>query len=57
MFSKNTDWEAFMAMRDRQLLTGEKAHGLLMRRKVNGEWEYRLPTPAEESDYVSGDGW
>jgi hypothetical protein len=30
---------------------------LVMRRKVNGEWQYRLPTPEEEADYVASEIW
>lgn len=57
MFAQNTEWESFQAMVKKTLVTGERAHGLLMRRKVDGVWEYRRPTPAEESDYVSMEGW
>jgi hypothetical protein len=29
----------------------------VMRRKVNGEWDYRRLTLAEEQDYVSQTAW
>ncbi len=35
-------------------LTGNQ---LVMRRKVNGEWQYRSPTPEEEADYVASESW
>lgn len=57
MFSRNTEWEAFIAFTEKTLNTGERHRGLLMRRKVDGVWEYRRPTATEESDYVSGDAW
>jgi len=28
-----------------------------MRRKVNGKWQYRSPTPEEEAEYVASEGW
>jgi hypothetical protein len=30
---------------------------LVMRRKVEGKWEYREPTKREEVDYASREGW
>lgn len=29
----------------------------IMRRKVNGEWQYRPKTPEEEADYESRNAW
>jgi hypothetical protein len=30
---------------------------LVMRREVNGHWQYRPPTPEEETDYTASEGW
>ncbi|MGB3815638.1 MAG: hypothetical protein WA950_20655 [Shinella sp.] len=51
-------WSVQIFLTDKTLTeTGEQARGLLARKKVDGEWVYRRPTPVEESDYVSGDAW
>jgi hypothetical protein len=57
MFSRNTDWHAFVAHDVKTLITGERERGLLMRRKLDGAWEFRRPTPREEEDFVSSDAW
>lgn len=36
---------------------GSKSGYLVMRRRVNGEWEYRIPTAEEETDYISDEIW
>jgi len=28
-----------------------------MRRKVDGKWHYRQPTPREEADYMACESW
>lgn len=33
------------------------ASGLTMRRKVNGQWQYRMPSSDEERDYVEDAAW
>ena len=43
------DWECYLS-----LCTGCR---LVMRRKVDGEWQYRSPTPEEEADYVAAEAW
>lgn len=32
-------------------------YGPCMRRKINGRWQYREMTPAEESDWVASEAW
>jgi len=39
------------------LPNGEKASGQLMRRKINGKWQYREPTQAEIDEYLSVMSW
>lgn len=37
-------------LREQTLTDGSRARGLLMARRVNGVWQYRLPTEAEEAE-------
>jgi len=30
---------------------------LVMRRRLAGAWQYRLPTPDEEADYIASESW
>lgn len=55
MSDPETPWEAFVAFR--QYPGGPKPPALTMRRKVPEGWEYRLPTPEEDADYVSSEAW
>jgi hypothetical protein len=43
------EWEWYLP-----LFTGSH---LVMRSKINGEWQYRSPTPEEEADYVASAIW
>jgi hypothetical protein len=54
---QDDDWHPHNAITRHTLTNGDKASGLLMRRKRNGKWEYRRPTPVEESEYVSSEAW
>jgi hypothetical protein len=51
------DWQFFIASFAVSLADGTKASGLLMRRKRDGRWEYRPPTPEEEENYVCCEAW
>jgi hypothetical protein len=47
------EWEFYLPLFAASLPSGR----LIMRRKVNGKWEYRMPTPEEETDYIASEGW
>jgi hypothetical protein len=47
------EWEFYL----RPFAASRFGSQLLMRRKGNGEWQYRSPTPKEEADYVASEGW
>jgi hypothetical protein len=47
------EWEFHVPLFSTSLPSGR----LVMRRKVNGKWQYRSPTPAEEQEYVASEGW
>lgn len=36
---------------------GTSSGRLVMRRMVEGRWEYRAPTKEEEAEYVSSEAW
>jgi hypothetical protein len=46
-------WKFYLPLFATSLPSGR----LVMRRKVDGKWEYRAPTPEEEADYVASEGW
>ena len=52
-------WEWCLPFFRKRLMDGtwSKPPALLMRRRTASGWEYRLPTPEEESDYVDSDAW
>ena len=41
----------------KKLIDGQLARGPLMRRKVDGRWEYRKMTPEEEAEYMNIEAW
>lgn len=43
-------WQHCYVWFARQLIDGTWARGDLMRRRVNGRWQYRRPTEAETAD-------
>lgn len=43
-------WEMYLSLGEQTLTDGSLARGLLMARRVNGVWQYRLPTEAEEAE-------
>jgi hypothetical protein len=47
------EWAFYVPLFNASLPRGR----LVMRRKVNGKWHYRSPTPEEEADYVASEGW
>jgi hypothetical protein len=50
-------WEVFIAVSPRRLTDGGKASGPMMRRRVNGPWEYRRMSEGEMREYLSSDAW
>lgn len=46
-------WNLEIFFLTKTLVDGTKAHGVLARRRVNGEWQYRLPTADEEEEYAT----
>jgi hypothetical protein len=42
-----TAWHPVRTIRDQTLIDGTRDGGLLMRRRVNGQWQYRRPTDAD----------
>jgi hypothetical protein len=54
------DWQPFETLFPRLLVDGTTSGGfgkLLMRRKINGQWQYRLPTETEELDWWEAGVW
>ncbi len=47
---RDLPWEMCLMLREQTLMDGSRANGLLMARRVNGEWQYRRPTEAEENE-------
>jgi hypothetical protein len=47
------EWERCYVFSEETLIDGTKAIGELMRRRVNGEWQYRGPTEQEAADEYS----
>lgn len=50
-------WQFIDVFWRRTLLDGSRHSGLLMRRRVNGKWQYRLPTKDEENHWCDGLPW
>ncbi|ESZ17725.1 hypothetical protein X735_11230 [Mesorhizobium sp. L2C085B000] len=44
------EWTSFYAIRKRTLIDGSVAKGEMVRRFVNGAWQYRLMTAAEDDE-------
>ena len=57
MFKKTTAWKAEVFVLTKTLIDGQRTNGLLMQRKVDGQYEYREPTPEEEEEYLSQVAW
>ncbi len=36
---------------------GSRTRRPVMRRKLGGQWHYRLATPEEEAEWISRDAW
>jgi hypothetical protein len=49
-----TEWheDPWAPLRRRKSITGEKLGGYTMRRRVNGQWEYRNMTEGERAEYT-----
>jgi hypothetical protein len=41
---QTTEWEHCYVFLEKTLIDGTRESGDLMRRRVNGEWQYRRPT-------------
>lgn len=52
-----TEWQHYTCFFKKRLLDGTWASGRLMRRKVNGEWQYRKPTDEELFEKFSREAW
>jgi hypothetical protein len=52
------EWELYFPLFATSLPDGLRDRHLIVRRRVNGKWEYRSPTlPEEEAEYVACDAW
>ncbi len=51
------EWEPWKEYSPKALVTGETAKGLLMRRFVDGKWQYRRPTAEEAFDHMERQAW
>ena len=51
------EWHHKVKLRPVKLTNGEVSSGLLMRRKIDRQWEYRHPTDEEVEDYDLMNGW
>jgi len=47
------EWQFYLPLFIASLPSGR----LVMRRKVDGKWHYRQPTPREEADYMACESW
>jgi hypothetical protein len=56
---RTADWEAIKPIWPITLDDGTrvKIGQPIMRRYVDGKWQYRQPTADEMQDFLSGDGW
>jgi len=53
-----TQWQLFHSFLSTVTLEdGSTSSDVVMRRKVNGKWVYRLPTQEEFEDYDEGRAW
>lgn len=46
---RDVEWQEFFAFLARPIGGGVQARGRLMRRRQDGIWEYRRPTPEDEA--------
>jgi hypothetical protein len=53
MRKRDTEWDFFIPFFPRTLMDGTQSTDLVMRRRINGKWEYRKPTDAEVLNYES----
>lgn len=55
----DSEWQSIRPIKTVTLIDGStvKPSKLLMRKKVDGEWIYRLPTDDEELEFMSGEVW
>ena len=51
---QTTEWEHCYVFLEKTLIDGTCASGDLMRRRVNGEWQYRRPTEKEAGGRIFG---
>jgi len=51
------EWELCTCWFSKRLIDGTYSNGRLMRRKINGEWQYRHLTESELSDWFSREAW
>ena len=52
-----TEWQFCSRFFKKRLIDGSYANGRLMRRKINGEWQYRKLTDDEEGDEFERMAW
>jgi hypothetical protein len=45
------EWDFCPVILPKRLIDGTFARGLLMRRRVHGQWQWRRPTDAEETEW------
>ena len=58
MMDQNTDWRRCEPLFfSKRLIDGTWATGPLMRRKVEGKWQYRKLTPDEEAERLAEVSW
>lgn len=56
-FASSTEWHETVSYFPVRLVDGGYGRGTLMRRKVNGEWQYRRLTADEEEDITDRRAW
>ena len=55
---KNTEWNYCITLLPKTLIDGTRTTDvLLMRRRINGERQYRKLTPEEEQEWALADAW
>ena len=55
--SDNSDWQFCSVFFRKKLKDGTSASGHLMRRRINGAWQYRKLTHEEELEWLCVSAW
>lgn len=54
---RDNEWRSCFFFLLKTLVNGERACGVLMRKRENGRWIYRYPTSEEAESYSAAEIW